>query len=293
MKKVLIVLLCCVILLLSGCNQEKYLRISFDGEYAGETTLNGIDETTPLVNNAKETFSQSLPMYKMVERNISLEEFKTMVQRLGLEDDPSFEYDDIVLNGNEVKCNLVDYTDFSRGYFDMTDEELEKLAWETFEKLPFMEGEFEYIGNSSKMTVTDKEGTHVSRVGVSFRRLLDGVRVLGEEQCMLEFDGSGLVQIRISLFRYDEIGTMDLVTLENAASRIKTPDDFSLDTTEKVDRLQADRVKLLWINQHSQGCTILQPIYNFVGTAFLENGEQAEFSSKVIAIPETYTYEKD
>lgn len=293
MKKVLIIFLCCVILLLSGCNQKTYVRISFDGEYAGETTRNGIDETTPVVNNAKETFPQSLPMYKMVERNISLEELKTMVQRLGLEDDPYFEDDDIVLNGNEVVCNLVSYTDFSRGYFDMTDEELEKLAWETFEKLPFMEGEFEYIGNYSKMTVTDKEGTHVSRVGVVFSRLLNGVRVIGEERCLLEFDGSGLVQIRISLFRYDEIGTMDLVTLENAESRIKTPDDFSLDTIREVDTLQVDRVKLLWVNQYSQGCTILQPIYNFIGTAFLDNDEQEEFSSIVIAIPETYTYEKE
>ena len=107
------------------------------------------------------------------------------------------------------------------------------------------------------------------------------------------FDGSGLVEIIIRMYDFEKTGTMDMVALADAETRIKTPDDLSIDdAVGTVDTLRVDRVKLLLVNQYSRGCTILQPVYNFIGTATSENGDQAEFKSKVIAIPEAMTYEE-
>lgn len=174
----------------------------------------------------------------------------------------------------------------------MTDEVVEELAWEIFRKIPFLEGEWECIGVRKSFAVTDSTGTHITRAGVIFCRLLDGVRVIGEEGYVLCFDGSGLVEIKIILFDYEKIGTMKMAALEDAAEKIKTPDGFMLSAdTGVVETLQLDRVKLLFVNQYSDGCTILQPIYNFIGAATLTDGMQAEFQSRIIAIPKSYTHE--
>ena len=90
---------------------------------------------------------------------------------------------------------------------------------------------------------------------------------------------------------------MDLVALEDAEARLKSPDDLDVGTLgeqpyKKVDILQVDRIAIRLINQYAKGCTILQPIYFFAGTATLEDNSTSEFSSKVIAIPEEMTYEE-
>lgn len=287
-KRISIILLCCALFLLCGCNR-KYKRISFESETLGEEMAN-INEKTAVINKSNESFSAQMPIYTVKEKNISYFECKKMMDNLGIPSDPYwFEHD-----GNEISINLARFLDTSRGYFNMTEEELEKIAWETFNKIPFIEGEYEYFGRRGENTITDSEGEHITRVLVSFYRILDGARVIGDDRCDLWFDGSGLVELRISLYDFRKTGTMDMVPLEDATARIKTPDDFSIEDDTEVKgvaaSLQVDRVKLLLINQHSRGCTILQPVYNFIGTATFENGHQAEFKSKVIAIPETMTY---
>ncbi|MBQ3002849.1 MAG: hypothetical protein IJD82_03865 [Clostridia bacterium] len=77
----------------------------------------------------------------------------------------------------------------------------------------------------------------------------------------------------------------------------KIKDAFSVDADETTfsgvaDKLTVERVKLLYVNQYSEGCTILQPVFNLMGTAENDSGT-AEFSAKIIAIPEKYTYEDD
>lgn len=296
MKKIIAVIMCCLLLFLSACttkHQTEYQRISLESDTLGEDLAEHISDDTEVVNTVDQVFPSHLPAYKITERNISEQECAEMRKQLGIPDRCSF-FD---FEGNTIHYSLVDYTDFSRGYFDMAEEDLEKLAWETFNKIPFMEGEYEYLGIKSTMTVNDQEGDHISRVGVSFRKLLNDTRVLGEERCTLEFDGSGLVGIYIKLFDYEEVGTMDLVPLESAAAKIKTPDAFVIDETKftqelaVVEKLDVERIKILWINQHSEGCTILQPIYNFIGTATDTSGFQTEFSSRIIAVPESCTYE--
>ena len=62
----------------------------------------------------------------------------------------------------------------------MTEEELEALAWEEFNKIPFLEGEYEYYGIRGEDTISDSEGKHTTRVLVSFYPVLDGARVIGD-----------------------------------------------------------------------------------------------------------------
>lgn len=303
MKKQLISVLCCVLLFLSGCTAEpqalKYRRVSLSNDELGESLSSFIGKDTSVINTVNQDFPAQLPIYQISPRQISQLEFQQMQQQLGIADNPSHSRDHFELDGNMVFCNLTSYTDFDRGYFDMREDELEILAWEMFEKIPFMDGNYEYLGIQSKMTVNDASGDHVSRVGVSFRRLLDDIRVVGQDNCMLYFDGSGLVSLQITLFDYQQIGTMDVLPIKTAASQIKTPDAFILENqttlpiTNRVESLEVDRTVLLWVNQHSDGCDILQPVYNFIGTATDTNGNQAEFSSRIIAIPDSYTYESE
>lgn len=292
-RKRMISLCVCCLLLIIFLVAPKYQRISFNQNTLGGELPNHIDSDTIVANDTQGKFPTQLPIYRITKHNISDDEFQQLLQQLDISDISLYENGDFELNGNSIFISLVDFTDFSRGYFDMTDEELEKLAWETFNKIPFMQGEYEYLGIKDTFKVSDINGTYISRAGVSFCRLLDGVRVVGEEDCIIYFDGSGLVGIRIKLFNYTRIGIMNMVTIEDAAAQIKTPDAFSIEAdTGIADTLQVDRIKLLLVNQHSDGCTILQPIYNFIGTATMEDGSKSEFSSKVIAIPEYYTYEK-
>ena len=57
-----------------------------------------------------------------------------------------------------------------------------------------------------------------------------------------------------------------------------------------ADKLKTGRTKLLFVNQYSNGCEILRPVFNLTGTA--ENkGGSVEFAARIIAIPERYTHE--
>lgn len=291
-RRLFVMLLCCVLILSCSCSTEnkKYKRISFASEAMSEQ-MNGLSESTVIVSNTKESFSTQMPIYRISERNISSQECEQMKGNLEI---PSKTYD-YQLEGNYLNINLASRTDFDRGFFDMTDEEAEKLAWELFNRIPFIEGEYECVGIRDTYRVRNSEGSYIARAGVVFCRLLDGIRVTGDETCTLYFDGSGLVEIRIKLYDYEENGTMEMVSLADAEAKLKTPDDFDVliqVEEKKIDTLQVEQVNVRLVNQYSRGCAILQPIYYFEGTAILDDNAQTEFSSKVIAIPEEMTYEE-
>lgn len=291
-KQILSIILCCVVLLLCGCNSksEKYKRISFVGETLSDDLAKYTNDDTVVINEVNTTFANQLPIYKIEKHEISDLEFRRMEEQLGITDWYWNESD-----GNKVYSRTAPYNDPVRGYFytlEMTDKELEQLAWDTFNKIPFLEGEYEYSGITATMTEwTMEEGESVTEVTVSFSRVLDGICIVGNDRCDLTFDASGLVEMYITLFDYQKTGAMDLVPLKDATAKIKTPDYFYIDECEGIaDTLQVDKIKLSLVNQLSEGCTILQPVYTFYGTATLEEGNQAEFKSRVIAIPEIYTY---
>lgn len=272
-----------------GIAQKKYMRISFKSETLGEE-VKEITADTAVIYMANETFQPQMPIYEISKHAISEQEFRQMEKELGITDWDFSDFD-----GYEVHCRVASYGE--RGDFDtlnMTDEELEELARETFSKIPFLEGEYAYAGQTGYLSLwSTATGEVIEEVTVSFYRCIDGISVVGNEKCNLTFDGNGLVGIYIAMYDYAEIGTMDMVSLNAARERIKTPDYFSLEESGSVAReLQVDRVQLSWVNQYFRGCTILQPIYTFYGTATLESGNQTEFKSRIIAIPEEMTYEE-
>ncbi len=291
MKKIFAIILVCMVTFLSACNVEshKYKRIDFRSDSLGEELADHLSEDTEIVKQAQCEAPTQLPIYEISKRNISEQEYQQMLEALDLPATPYF----LELEENKLDYDLASIVDSSRGYFEGTDAEAEALAWEIFNQIPFIEGQWECEGIKDTYTMSDSAGEHILRAGVRFKRVLDGVRVTGEEKCVLYFDGSGLVEISITLFNYNCIGSMDLVTLEEAETRIKTPDHFIFGMTYgAAQRLSVEKISVCYVNQHSRGCEILQPVYVFSGTADMVDGGTTEFKSIVIAIPDKYTYEE-
>ena len=292
MKKSLFIVLFCLLITISGCSTQ-YKRISFSNESLGLELAEHIDTNTKVIDNiTKEITITEFPVYEISKRDVSKEDFRKMLENLNLNINSG-----LTLNGNEISGSLADYTDPSRGYFNMTDKELEKLAWEVLEKMPFIEGTYEYCGIKSTYTIIDAEGEHITRAGVSFRRTIDNARILGNDQCYLYFDGSGLVEVFIALYDYKKIDTLDLIPVDVAFSSIQSPDSFIIHDDNKVEKLdvidtiQVEKNEIIFYNQDSRGCTILQPVYNFIGTAIDDNNSSVKIELRIIAIPEKYTYE--
>lgn len=267
----------------------KYQRISFNSvTLCGDTAQ--IDPNAAIINHSDVVFPEVLPKYKITKRPITDKEFQIMLQNLGIGSDVFF----MEHKGNSVFIRLANYTSDGRQYFDelnYTDEELETLAWDIFNKLPFMEGEYEYLGFRTSTTLGDSEGEHIVSAVASFRRRLYNIGIAGNDVCNIYFDGSGFLGLKVVLYQYQQVGTMKLMPLDKAIERLKKPDYFSLDGGT-VSRMDVEKIRLTWVNQYSDGCTILQPVYYFDGTATLGLDKELAFSARVIAIPEFYTYKK-
>lgn len=146
------------LLVFSGCT-AKYQRISFDSDTLGENLANHINADTKVENTVNADFPDQLPIYKIIERNIYQEEYEQMLEALSIPKNPEH----LTLEGNSLFYSVVGFVDTSRGYFDMSEEEAEKLAWEIFNKIPFLEGEWECTGIRSSYTISNSSGSHISR----------------------------------------------------------------------------------------------------------------------------------
>lgn len=307
MKKMLTYSLIIALILLSACSSGgQYKRISLSSEMLGDKL--DIMQTT-LVNSTKvectaqESYSDKMPVYEISPRTISREEFQIMADFLEIEGeiidtDNSFKlYSDngclLLKDGNILSFWT---TDKISEAMTQTDEELETQAKAIFDTLPLIEGEYEYLGVTSEQTVYANDENYIESKRVSFRRLIDGVRVIGNDICDLYFNSRGLYDIEIKFYDYEKTGELDMLSLDDAVDKVKTPDAFVLysDTNRNfsgaADKLKIERTKLLFVNQYSNGCEILQPVFNLIGTAENEGGS-VKFSSRIIAIPERYTHE--
>lgn len=295
MRKIISLFICCLLIVLPGCS-TKYKRISFESKTLGEKFAKHIDENTMVVHSADDSFPDKLPIYKISERKISENELNKTLGQFGIGEN-NVEAKDISLDGNRIEIEFPRDVNSSAEEVNITEEELERLAWEAFNKLTFIEGEYKYYGIRYTHGRSDSTGTHTIEIGVSFRRVLDDVRIIGEDRCFLYFDSTGLLSVHAKLYDYKKIGTMDLVPLESASLKIKQPDSFSIDTAPDeaelgmLDKLEVEKNTLMYVNQYANGCTILEPVYSYSGTATDINGKKDDFSSKIIAIPESYTYD--
>jgi len=286
MKKTALFLACTIVLvmLFSGC-QRKFKIISFNTESLGEILNDHITENTSVVGSYELAAPETVPIYNISEHMLSDNEYNQILSALKIKEDDSAVH--ITRKGNSLLVILHE-TDEQRDYA-FSDEETLRMAREVFDILPVISDEYECLGIKSNHTISDSAGERIINVGVSFRRLIDGIRVVGNDVIYLYFDNDGLSEVYIELFDYKKSsGTIKLTSLDSAYARVKTPDSFNLreekETIGEIDILNVEKTILLMVNQYSTGCTVLQPVYSFSGTATDIDGKSAPFISIVIAI---------
>lgn len=296
-----------------GGEDHQYKRIDLSAEALGDA-----DETinffTKIESNVTDTFATTMPIYEITPRTITDEDvlqfsdhFNVTGTELIWHTSSAVWFGDQRVfrdNGNELK-----YDNHANNSYDpmtQSDEEIVAQAIEIFEDLPLIEGEYECLGVLSTQTQQDciKDGDdyivgekYIVSKRVVFRKKIDGIRILGDEFCSMYFNSKGLYTLRMEFYDYTKVGEIPMLSLDDAIDKIKDADAFSVETDGTTfsgiaDKLNVERVKLLYVNQYSNGCTILQPVFNLMGTAENDTGK-AEFSAKIIAIPKKYTYEDD
>ncbi len=317
MKNKAFILMIIFMIFLSACSNTgvKYKRISLLSPESGETQSNAertIGAKTNIVNQASERYSENMPIYQISPYQITEKDLIDFAAFFGVHDAVQYDGTDMSitiekesdrsLTGKElvtafwVSDNQIRYSNMDSidcGEMMQSDEDLEEEAKRVFESLPIIEGEYECIGQTTTTTVSDSEGSYTVRKEYSFQPVLNGVRVIGDNYCMLYFNANGLCRIELNLYSYEQTGEMDMISLEKAIKQIKKPDAFTTYDEQfkgTADSLCIERTKLLYVNQYSNGCEILQPVYHFMGTVTNESGS-SEFSAKIIAIPKKYTYD--
>ena len=284
------IMLCAVISLCPGCSiQHGDLRLSNDVQL-GEELSRYIDRDTKVVNLVEKSMPTELSMYRIHKRVITDEEYNCILKILGTSvSEPLSVRQWINRKDNRLHIQLDDIVSASRGYFEMSQEDLELNAREVISKLSVMEGSYEYIGRRASYKLYDNQGEHFIAVGAGFCPIIDGIRVVGNSNCLFYFDGTGLVELIIELYNYEKNDTMKLIPLQEAIERITDPDDFSVDNDGEsnmigiIDTLQVNRIELRYVNQFSQGKKFLIPVYCFFGIAIDKEGVQSKFTSIVNA----------
>ena len=316
LKKHAVLLSVCIVVLLVAVgsvamwmyrsSQAIYKRIEISAPTAaGEPTEleKTIGRGTDTELKVEDTFMKTMPVYEISPRRITQEEFEQIAACLDMEGRPErlknswhWKHQEYNLWWKENEISYSWYGNIEKP-ISKSDEELIEQAKSMFEilsTLPLFEGEYECLGIGSTQTVHFKEGSRAVKKRICFRRLIDGIRVIGGDLVDIYMCEDGVADIYMYFYDYTKTGELPMLSLEDAFDRVKDPDAFSLESegttfSGEADLLTVERVKLLFVNQYSDGCTILQPVFNLMGTAENETGK-AEFSSKVIAIPDLYTY---
>lgn len=283
-----ILLLFFIVVALSACGVNSYKRISLNKQTLGDGALSYIDHKTKVVDSVEKEFPAKMPLYRISERKISKSEYKKMLEELNIiENGRTGTYDQNV-EGNSLSLSL-GYVEMDK--YTVDNDVLEQKAWEVFHKIPFLEGEYQYVGVVGKYTLSTYQETYVTRVTVRFTRQLSGVSVTGNDKCDFDFSINGLVGIHIRTYHYKELESVDLLRLESAKKRILNPDGFLIDDAYNEEKqetcilLEVSKIRLRYENQFLGGCSVLQPVYDFQGIATDAKGNTAPFTSSIIALP--------
>jgi hypothetical protein len=285
---------------------HKYKRIKISGGTldSEDSALNKtVSKATKVEYNAKEAFATTVPIYEINRRIVTDDELLQFAEIMGVNGELKKYGAKTYMDTDTHVLNVIDNSlyyhrnDYAKNEMTKSDEDLIREAKAIAEKLTILKGEYECVGVVSTQRLEDSEkGDIVVSKRIAFRKLIDGNRIIGNEICDFYFCSDGLYSISLELYDYSAVGEMELIPLNKAKEKIKTPDAFSITSdngndalSEKADTLCVERVKLLYVNQYTQGCTIIQPVYNFIGTAATAN-ESVSFSSRIIAVPEKYTY---
>lgn len=317
MKKTILFIIVIIMLLPSCASSEvKYKRIVLQSQNLGGSQGNfeSILVRKTIVNNqSTEVYSEKMPVYKIAPLDLTSQDLVDFAGCFNINETVQYndegmpyikiemESDDSITGLENVALvsmttdNGIDYfaaSQFDCGEMKQTDIELAEEAKKVFSSIPLTGDDYEFIGLTSTRTVSSTDGEYIVEKGFSFQPVIDGTRVIGEDYCVIYFNANGLSGVSIRMFSYEKIGEIDILPIDDAIKRVKKADAFTLyDTkfTGEAESLSIERTKLLYVNQFSDGCEILEPVYNLMGTVTNDNGS-SDFSAKVIAIPEKYTY---
>lgn len=100
----------------------------------------------------------------------------------------------------------------------------------------------------------------------------------------------GLQEVNMKAYRYKKVGTIELLSPQEAVERIKTPDDFSLYAEQMpgegrpLRTMEVNHAELRLFAYDG----MLQPVYQFTGTTTDQQDNHGEFRAKISAVPESY-----
>ncbi len=319
MKRIAAIILLAITLLLCGCSNHRVLRIRLSGDTLGETYSECIGESTTVRNMSDDSSDfyrlTQLPVYEIIPRQLTPEEFREFAEAFGAAEgvyDTEWDYT-YATNGVAAVYmgKSLDYAGYeirlSCGtdnvpYVPVSDERLEEIAWEVFNRIPFLKGlDYEYVGQVGERAVTSPSGfKFIECVRVKFRRLVDGIPVNGNDMCQMYINGAGVYEVDMYVYDYKKSGMMDVVPYKTALENVREPDGMVIPAEQKhmkgkADTMTVESTKLFYMNQYyddfeDEGM-ILQPYYSLKGTLSNSTGS-AEFYSLIIAIPNKYTYKE-
>ncbi len=94
-----------------------------------------------------------------------------------------------------------------------SDEEIETEARRIFEAINIIPGaEYECVGVIGYTSHGDGTTEIITRKYVAFRRILDGVRVLGNDGFYIDIGENGVVSISAELFDYEKSGEAEFLS---------------------------------------------------------------------------------
>lgn len=312
MKITAVLLIVCILLSMTGCSfkmiepAHQFKRLQFDNEDLGNGTSweEKITDSMEYSYEAKETFSSTLPVYEITPRIITDSELESLRESLdNLITDPARKMviwrednllDAPMICGERVNTKSHFFPEDVPD-FNMSDSELKHLAQQVFDSIPFIDTPYVYLDGTRGYSSSSTDDTeHLRTVFVYFVPVINGMNVYSSDHIVMIFDQYGLLFFQFVLFRYQQIGQINLVPLEDAKSRILNPDELgSHDQANSFTNLKSmtiERLEMNYYNYYYTGNTVLQPVYHFIGTAVDENGKSTRINSVVNAVPEEYTY---
>lgn len=299
---------------LHGCSyehQHEFKRIRFGGEALGEldSVLDAtITDSTKIENLSVEKYSDKFPIWNITPHEVTKAEAEAFIERFGLGEGNyskvgtgnHFNTNDgkfrVIYSSNRISLH---YTVLESDLPEVTksDEEIVAEAQRVFESINIIpDAEYECIGVIGYGTCSYGTTEKITEKSVVFRRILDGVRVLGNDCFYIDVGENGVVSISAKLFDYEKNGELRMLPISDAVKRIDKSDGFGVLNAKEngyegaADKLTVESTYMVFYNQYNGGCNILQPVYSIRGTVQNASGK-TEFLSRIIAIPERYTHE--
>lgn len=313
MKKIVYLLI--FTLILSSCNESKIKSLKFKGEVYGD--IKSVLQNAVVINDISkqypEVYTTKMDLYSIKPINFTKSDFEQFFDLCKIKGEVieksdgviCIKYDDFYTSRMFSSQGQIyiekNHFVYNRGYsstsvIKKSEQELKQKADEIVNNIPFLEGNYVYSYTNTQSEIIELPNGEIKNIPVkmmlSYRRELNGFRIVGEDQLHIYFDAEGFCGLSISYFNYEKYDEVDIITTSQAVNNIKKASTFDVDT-RKVDfvgvlpKITANEVYLDYVNQYSNGVEILQPLYVLHGL-IEENDNKSTFTATVKAIPDKY-----